>query len=893
MIWGNRGQKNFLIAGGLSSLALIATPALAQPAAAAGPAITEQAGRPLRIRAGFLSLGLDSTGRVVELKDTGRGTDYLSAGRSLPLVSVVLGDGKQDVATQVKVSRRDRHVLVFSGEQAMVEVKVVNHATYATLEVVGLDAAPGVDVRTLPWGPLATSVTDTVGEAVGVVRDSGFALGITPLNDRTVGGWPKEFDAYGFGSAVKLKPYGEAGPQNEWGAAAKTSWGSILRAYSYDYSTVRTREDGIRIGPLPGFEGRILGSKLAVHGSAPDLVLTVLSQIAQGEHLPYPTVDGQWQKAARATRQPFLALSSLGTSNLADAMKFAKQAGIKDVYSVQGAAGPWKSTGHYQFNSGFGGSDAAAAQLVATAAAGGMRVGVHTLSNFIQANDPYISPAPADKRLPVGATVKLTRALAASDTTLYADGDSGGGGHIIGRRLRIGDEFLTYSGVTQAGAGEWQFTGVRRAQWGSAAAAYPAGADATRIAENQYGGARGDLPIIDEIATRLATMANTSDVRSISYDGLEEVSWSGWRGQGFARLVNGIYRQLDSQDGFICEASNLSSNSWFTQSRIGWGGIGWSNSNYTQVTRNNNFHRANFLPTMGGSLPISGGMSTLSVERNLALGASIGANFGWFQTSTDGLAQGSNTAAVLTAVRIWTSAIEAGAFTPAQQQLMTDEKKNWHLSRVTEGKEWSLQELDSSGSPVGQAQPVQAPKPGFTTPEPVDGDRGPDVLDTGSGDAVVTAAAHPVAVDEFVHGALATGARSVEPLLFRILLVGTVLGLEVVEATGQEVPGPGLRTEGVGTFSTLASWGTSRKPAVRFWTATLPLTVRHGEPGGATPNRTLSARFLLDPRSLPNPERSIVSGNRLPPGVSDVGLPVRARPVPSSPCTHSCTASTA
>lgn len=52
---------------------------------------------------------------------------------------------------------------------------------------------------------------------------------------------------------------------------------------------------------------------------------------------------------------------------------------------------------------------------------------------------------------------------------------------------------------------------------------------------------------------------------------------------------------------------------------------------------------------------------------------------------------------------------------------MTDEKKNWHLSEMTEGKEWSLQELDSSGSPVGQAQPVRAPKPGFTTPELTDG----------------------------------------------------------------------------------------------------------------------------------------------------------------------------
>ncbi|MGW1007817.1 hypothetical protein [Streptomyces sp. NPDC002520] len=50
---------------------------------------------------------------------------------------------------------------------------------------------------------------------------------------------------------------------------------------------------------------------------------------------------------------------------------------------------------------------------------------------------------------------------------------------------------------------------------------------------------------------------------------------------------------------------------------------------------------------------------------------------------------------------------------------MTDEKKNWHLSEVTEGKEWSLQELDSSGSPVGQAQLVQAAKPGCSSAAPV------------------------------------------------------------------------------------------------------------------------------------------------------------------------------
>src|SRR3954471_10319084 len=44
---------------------------------------------------------------------------------------------------------------------------------------------------------------------------------------------------------------------------------------------------------------------------------------------------------------------------------------------------------------------------------------------------------------------------------------------------------------------------------------------------------------------------------------------------------------------------------------------------------------------------------------------------------------------------------------------------------------------------------------------------------------------------------------------------------------------PGLRTAGVATLRVLASWGTSRKRAVWYWMATLPLPVRHGDPAGA------------------------------------------------------------
>ncbi|WP_406447771.1 Ig domain-containing protein [Streptomyces sp. NBC_00876] len=711
-------RRSFLIAGGVSSLATVALPTLAEPAFAAQESGESSGSGALRIKAGLLAISLDRAGRVAGLVDLRNGTDYVAADRTGPLVSVVLADGTREVPARVQASRRDPRVLVFSSEKVTVEVKVVSHGAYSTLEVVGLDAASGVEVQTLLWGPLAARVNQTVGEGVGVVGDSRFVFGIHPLNDKTVGAWPKEFAEFGFGADVEAKPYGQGGTQNDWSAGAKTSWGSILRAYTYDYTKTRIRDGQIPTGPLSGSEAEIVGSKLAVYGSAPDLVLTVLSQVAQDQNLPYPTIDGQWQKVAEATRQPFLVLHDLSTTNLAAAVAFAQQAGIKNVYSVEGAAGPWKSTGHYQFNGNFGGSDATATQMATTAAASGVRVGVHTLSNFISSNDPYIVPAPADRRLTTGRTVQLTRPLAAADTTLYADGDSGGGGYVLGHRLRLGDEFVTFSGVSQVGPDEWQFTEVKRAQWGSAAASYPQGTNAVRISENQYGGARGDLPIIDEIATRLATACNTTGIRNISFDGLEEVAWNGWSGQGYAHMLNGFHRQLKSQDNFISEASNPSSNSWHAQSRVSWGGIGWSDSNYDQVSRNVSFYRANYLPLMGGSLPIGGDSKTLDIETNLARGASLGVNFGWFETSMGSLSQGGNTKAVLAVIKTWNAAIAAGAFTSAQQQLMADQNKYWHLSEESAGRRWSLQEMDADSNPVGAPQAVQAPRPGFTTPAP-------------------------------------------------------------------------------------------------------------------------------------------------------------------------------
>lgn len=52
---------------------------------------------------------------------------------------------------------------------------------------------------------------------------------------------------------------------------------------------------------------------------------------------------------------------------------------------------------------------------------------------------------------------------------------------------------------------------------------------------------------------------------------------------------------------------------------------------------------------------------------------------------------------------------------------------------------------------------------------------------------------------------------------------------------------PGLRKAGGGTFNTLARWDTSRKRAVWYWTATLPLKGVVSGGGDHAPNKGMGA----------------------------------------------------
>ncbi|KVL59425.1 hypothetical protein WT01_14975 [Burkholderia cepacia] len=596
-----------------------------------------------------------------------------------------------------------------AGLKFEVDVRVLQKNGYATFEVTRVLVEPASDVQTLLWGPLPVAINQTVGEAAGVVRDNEFAIGLKPLNDRTEGAWPREYPQYGWENDVIPNPYDvDVAALEPWSVAAKTSWGAVLRAFTFDYTRQRERlnpnDYPIPVGPLDS-AGSVIGSKIALYGSEPALVTTILSFIASGENLPYPTQNGQWQKVAQASGQSSFVLDDLDTANVGKAARFANSAGINYIYASLNFRGPWKSTGHYQFDSTFGESDNGAEKLVETAKEHGVRVGVHTMSDFISVGqptsiDPYVSP-PADPRLALGGQAPLSRQLSMTSTMLYLGGYVPVRDGINGNMLRIGNEFISFN-AAQRGVNEWQVSGLTRGLWGSVPAEAARGTPVARVIVNSYGGATGGLGIIDEIATRLGTIRNKVGIRSHSFDGVESASDSGWGSFGIARLINGTYAAQTGHDGYISETSRMTSNAWDTLTRASW-----SNEDMDQLYRDNVFYQANYLPGMLGWFDITG-VSLTTIETMLARGAALNAGIG-FQCTVAFLL--SADATLFDKIKQWETARNLGAFTERQRAALRDQATFWTLKAITAGRSWSLQQVNAGGAPIGAAQTVSAPTP--------------------------------------------------------------------------------------------------------------------------------------------------------------------------------------
>ncbi len=608
------------------------------------------------LEAGTLQIGLNSVGYVVSLYDEAHTKEYAVADQAGPLLSIELADRtEQPTAMTYDETRRELRLTYGAGAiTALVEVRA--KPTHATFELKALSVTP----TRIRWGPLATTIGQTVGETIGVVRDEEVAIGIQALNIKTTGG------------------------------AEGTDAGSRLYAECRDHTqAIPARKPGrCSTPPLAGPDATVLGSRIALFGCPAERALETIGKIELAEGLPHPMLDGVWAKTSPEATRSYL-ISPFNENVLDAVLAVAQQAGLKYLYH----GNPFKSWGHFGLDPDeFPDGDRSMKHCVERAAKVGIFIGAHTLSNFIQPTDAYVTPVP-DRRLVKLGTAALTGDVGEDATEIPVDNPAPFRTKQWLSTTIVGEELIRYDAVSDVAP--WKLLGCRRGAFGTRPAAHLAGAEIAKLSDHSYQTFFPSIEMQDEMARRLAVLFNNTGLRQISFDGLEGCQATGYGAYAEARFVETTFRNW-SHD-VINDSSQLKHYTWHIHTRMNWGepwGKAMREGMAEYRFKNQDYFRRNLLPPMLGwfeiriNSPQLQATSLDEVEWVLAKSAGFGAGCAW-QTSLYALDRLGNKEAILTAIREWDLARHGGVFTELQRARLRDPRNEFHLDKAEQGG-WRL-----------------------------------------------------------------------------------------------------------------------------------------------------------------------------------------------------------
>jgi hypothetical protein len=617
------------------------------------------------------ALSIGSHGALMAFSRRSDGMDYLAKNQPAPLLSLRSGGTLLAPEGATWDAAAHRLTLRFGKSGLSAQVRVISKTSHITFELIEISPAGSADLAV--WGPYPTSIRKTVGEVVGVVRDGTFALGLQALNIKTLGGYPENDE----GSADR--PYG----------ARQTDFGSVLQAYSMDRSRPRSiavwskRAPNMPVPAVPG--ETVLGSKIALFGCPEPKALETLGKIEVAEGLPHPLIEGVWAKMSPERGRSYL-IANFSESTIDEMLGYVKQANLMSLYHENA----FKSWGHYEPNPKFFPGGMAGLKACADKAkASGIRLGAHTLSNFIQTQDPYITPEP-DARLAKTGESALTEAVDAATSTIPVASPEYFTNR-LGNELQtvvIGKELVRYRSVSTNAP--WKLLDCQRGAYGTTASEHPRGSAVGKLMDHAYKVFFPNLELQREIARNLARVFNASGLSHMDFDGHEGCLAPGEGTYGNEVFAKEFYDHLDHT---VINGTSppLSHFYWHINSYCNWGEPwygGFRDSMQEYRINNQAFCERNFIPKMLGWYLLRTSTCLSDMEWMLARSAGFDSGFA-LATSLDALRKNPERAPILDALREWEKARRAGVFTPEQREALRNPKREFHLQTVSGGG-WDL-----------------------------------------------------------------------------------------------------------------------------------------------------------------------------------------------------------
>lgn len=645
-----------------------------------------------------MDIQINQNGRLTALLDPASGTNYLVADSTNALLSL----RKQGEWILPESATTDGAVitLTYPG-QLVATVQVTEHGSHITFDLVAFNQSDSVDL--VAWGPYHTSIGHTIGETVGVVRDTIYALGIQSLNLKTLGGYPwnesdrmPAFDIFRQEDPTDMHPAEDGSVLYRVEAAKPTPAGSSLQAYCRNRSSERIVQDfnHDQLVAPPYDDGGVVGSKIALFGSPVEQALDHLGRIEQTENLPHPMIDGVWGKQAPNANAAYL-ITSFTEETVQASIALTKRAGLKHMYHYGNMFDTW---GHFLWNEAeFPNGAEGLRTCVQKAEAEGIRVGTHFLSNFITTDDPYVTPVPDDDLALVGSS-SLTQSISATATEIPIQSPDFfyqmKNNNL--KTVRIGDELIRYGKVS--GTAPWTLLDCQRGAWGTSAAAHESGAEIGKLLDHGYKVFLTRTDLTRAMSERMAEIYNQTGLRQISFDGLEGNRSTGLGAYGESMMPYVWYNALDDRllDHLIIDASRTTHFFWHIFTRMNWGEpwyAGFRESQTEYRFNNQAYFQRNYIPGMLGWFKMTPETSVADVNWLLAKAAGYEAGYA-LVTDPDIVAANGHSDQILDLIGDWEQLRLGKAFTAAQRERLRDTEREFEL-QPSGKKSWTLTEVHS------------------------------------------------------------------------------------------------------------------------------------------------------------------------------------------------------
>lgn len=610
-------------------------------------------------RSSGLQLALDGAGRIVSLKDA-LGGEWAEKAEPGFLLQLVLA-GKTVAPLHASV---DRNVIILSFPGGKI-ARIVEDDSRSYLRYELTDISAGVDA--VVWGPVNTTVSDTIGQCVGVVRNVSVAIGIQGLNAKTSGGQlvNEEGAVFDRGTTAVARPFG-----------------SSLQAFTVNRSmarkiTVWGRWEKVPVPAIP--DGQLKGSAIALFACRPANVLAEIETITRQEHLPYPKWAGDWIKHSPAPGLPYM-ITTFSESNVDSFLRLAKRMGMAGVYHED----PFETWGNFRLKKESFPHGRAGFKVCATRAhAMGLRLGFHVLSNFITTNDAYVTPKP-DPRLASAGIDTLVEALSTAATEIVVRDTFYFAMRSDLNTVRIGDELIRYMSVTPTPP--YRLTGCTRGAFGTTASLHPAGSAVSRLIDHGYKVFFPDWQLQKEMAGNIARFINETGADQMDFDGHEGTYATGMGDYSLGVFAEEVFRQADHP--VVFGSSRANHYFWHVDDYLNWGepwygGFRESQSDYRIA--NQRFYEANYLPNMLGWFLLNASTTTADIDWMLARAAGFHAGYA-LVVRKDAL-KNPFLEEIISHIRAWTEATKKGLFTEEQRAWMRDPGNDVALDlRGAEGK---------------------------------------------------------------------------------------------------------------------------------------------------------------------------------------------------------------